>query len=175
MLGFAEWLIEEERSLVDPHVLNSYELAFQQQLKYLIARTHNPTLRQTFQRMQQCPVRDLAGRCSRFTDYILGALLRNGCHHRYDVEDSLQRICFRMLSPVGESGKQRKSVFDFDESRPFDLAVGNPVEVIFKTYLANELKSICGGRMAALRTTHWSITGCPAAIFTATCRVHSNQ
>jgi hypothetical protein len=151
-MGFREWLLLVERSLVDPAVLDSYERAFQHGLEALIQRTHDPELRRTFVGMRRCPVRNTNGGCSRFTDYILGALLRNGCHYEYDVEDALQRIVFRMLSPVGESGRQRKTIFDFDESRPFDLRLGNPIEVLFKVYLANEIRNILGGRIPALRT-----------------------
>ena len=39
MGGFAEWLFLVERSLDDPAVLDSYELAFQQGLETLIRRT----------------------------------------------------------------------------------------------------------------------------------------
>jgi hypothetical protein len=151
-MGFREWLLLVERSLVDPAVLDSYERAFQNGLEALIQRTQDPELRRTFEGMRRCPVQGRDGRCSRFVDYVLGALLRNGCHHQYDVEDALQRIVFRMLSPVGESGRQRKTIFDFDEDRPFDLRLGNPIEVLFKVYLANEIRNILGGRIPALRT-----------------------
>jgi hypothetical protein len=151
-MGFREWLLLVERSLVDPLVLDSYEQAFQHGLEALIQRTQDPDLRRTFEEMRRCPVRTTTGGCNRFTDYILGALMRSGCHHEYDVEDALQRIVFRMLSPVGESGRQRKTIFDFDEDRPFDLRLGNPIEVLFKIYLANEIRNILGGRIPALRT-----------------------
>ena len=152
MGGFAEWLFLVERSLVDPEVLDSYEREFQRQLDGLIQRTRDPELRQAFEAMRSCPVRCGNGGCARFIDYILGALIRHGVHHEYDLEDALQRIVFRMLSPVGESGKRRRTIFDFDESRPYDLALGNPVQAIFKTYLHHELRNICGGRMPSLRT-----------------------
>ncbi len=153
MIGFADWLILEERSYFDPDVLDSYEQAFQQGLESLIQRTKDPELRRTFEGMQQCPVKNQSGRCSRFVDYIVGALMKNGCHHQYDVEDCLQRIIFRMLSPIGERGMRKRTIFDFDESRPYDLRVGNPVEVIFKTYLNNDIRNIMGGRIPALRKT----------------------
>ena len=127
-MGFREWLLLVEWSLVDPAVLDSYERAFQHGLETLIQRTHDPELRRTLEGMRRCPVRSTNGGCSRFTDYVLGALMRSGCHHQYDIDDSLQRICFRMLSPVGESGKSRRTIFDFDESRPFDLRLGNPMQ-----------------------------------------------
>ncbi len=83
MGGFAEWLFLVERSLVDPEVLDSYEQAFQQGLEGLIQRTRDPALRRTFEDMRSCPVRGKNGGCSRFIDYVLGALLRNGCHYQY--------------------------------------------------------------------------------------------
>ena len=151
-MGFREWLFLVERSLIDPEVLDSYEKAFQQGLEALIRRTRDPELRRTFEGMRRCPVQSRDRRCSRFIDYILGALVRNGCHYQYDVEDALQRIVFRMLSPVGESGKQRRTIFDFDETRPYNLRVGNPLAAIFKTYLNNDIRNIIGGRIPALRT-----------------------
>jgi hypothetical protein len=151
-MGFAEWLCLVERTLVDPAVLDSYEQAFQQSLETLVQRTRDPELRRTFAGMRRCPIQNRSGGCNRFTDYILGALVRHGCHHEYDLEDALQRIVFRMLSPVGESGKRRRTIFDFDETRPFDLHLGNPLQAIFKTYLNNEIRNICGGRIPALRT-----------------------
>ena len=152
-MEFAEWLLSEERSLVDLGVLNSYERAFQQQLGNLIGRTQNPELRQTFQDMQHCPVRNRSGRCSRFIDCIVGALIRHGCHQQYDLEDSIQRIVFRMLSSVGESGRSKESVFDIDPNRTYDLTRGNPLQARFLIYLQNELRSICGGNIPALRKT----------------------
>ena len=35
-----------------------------------------------------------------------------------------------MLLPVGENGERRKTIFDFDESRPYDLHLGNPLQAI---------------------------------------------
>jgi hypothetical protein len=78
MLTFWDWLLLETRSLVDPAVVASYERAFHEGLEALIGRTTNPHLRQTFATMRQF----------RFTDYILGALLKNGLHQQYDAEDS---------------------------------------------------------------------------------------
>jgi hypothetical protein len=88
----------------------------------------------------------------RFVDYILAALVKQGCHHQYDIEGSLQRIIFKMLGKVGERGLPHKSLFDFDESRPFNLRLGNPLQVVFKKYLANEIRAISLGCIPALRT-----------------------
>ena len=151
MVTFSEWLLEEERSLVDPYVLDSYERAFMQQLEALIGRTRDPALRQAFERMRFCPVQDRNGRCNRFADYILGALIRHGINQQYDLEDALQRIVFWMLSPVGERGLPKKSLFDFDESRPYDLRVGNPLQAIFRQYLSNAVKTVGMGKIPALR------------------------
>ena len=124
-MSFGDWLLEE-RSLVDPHVLDGYERAFQQKLEALIGRTKDPALRQAFERMRSCPVQDRNGRCCRFADYIVGALIRHGIAQQYDFEDALQRVMFWMLSPVGERGLPKKSLFDFDESRPLRSACGQP-------------------------------------------------
>jgi len=154
-IGFREWLFQEERRGIDPAVLQSYENAFQQGLRTLIARTKDPELRQAFADMQACPVRGQDGRCHRFIDYILGALIRWTTGNRtIDLEDALQMIVFHMLSPVGERGQRRKSLFDFDESRPYDLRIGNPLQQIFRVYLANDLRSIVGNKIARLRTIH---------------------
>ena len=91
MGGFAEWLVLVERSLVDPEVLDGYERAFQQGLEGLICRTRDPELRRTFEGMRSCPVRTTGGGCSRFVDYILGALVRHGCQYEYDLEGNRSR------------------------------------------------------------------------------------
>ena len=152
MWRFAEWLLTEERSLVDPSVLDSYERAFQERLEDLIRHTRAPDLRQAFEDMRRCPIKSMNGKCSRFVDYIIAALVKQGCHHQYDVEGSLQRIIFKMLGDKGERGLPHKGVFDFDETRPYNLRLGNPVQVIFKKFLANELRSISMGCIPWIRT-----------------------
>ena len=141
MVHFAEWLLLQERSLVDSNAVDSYERAFQQGLERLIARTRDPNLRQAFEGMRQF----------RFCNYIVGAIIRNGIPEQYDPEDCLQRICFHMLSPVGERGLPRQGLFDLDPNRSYDLRQGNPLEARFKTYLYHDLRSIAGGQIPALR------------------------
>ena len=147
MVTFGEWLLQEERNLVDPYVLDAYEREFQRQLEALIQRTRDPALRQAFEAMRVCPVQDRNGRCSRFVDYMLGALIRHGISQRYDLEDCLQRIIFWMLSPVGERGLPKKSLFDFDENRPYDLRLGNPLQAIFRRYLSNAVTTVAMGKI----------------------------
>jgi len=142
MVSFANWLRLDERSLVDPSVLESYERAFRKGLETLIQRTHDPQLRRAFEALRQF----------RFAAYIFGALVRHGLHQQYDIEDCLQRIVFRMLSPVGERGLPRQGLFDVDLNRPYDLAT-NPLEARFKTFLNHDLRSIGMGRIPALRRT----------------------
>lgn len=152
-VGFREWLHFHETQAVEPSVLAGYERAFQTELQSLINRTKSPELRQAFQDMQSCPVKDAQGRCRTWTDYILSALLRWSAGNRtIDLEDALQMIAFHMLSPVGERGQRRKSLFDFDEDRPFDLRQGNPLQALFKIYLQNDLRSIFGHKIKRLRT-----------------------
>jgi hypothetical protein len=152
MWRFAEWLLAEERSLVDSSVLNSYEQVFQQRLEGLIQRTKNPALRRAFEEMRQCPIKSMDGRCSRFVDYIVAALVKQGCHHQYDIEGSLQRIIFKMLGDKGERGFPHKGLFDFDESRPYNLRLGNPLQPMFKKYLSNEIRAISMGCIPSIRT-----------------------
>jgi hypothetical protein len=152
MLQFADWFLAEERSLVDSSVLNSYEQAFQERLEVLIRRTKAPDLRAAFEDMRDCPIKNMAGKCSRFTDYIIAALVKHGCHHQYDIEGSLQRIVFKMIGKTGERGLPHKGVFDFDESRPYNLRLGNPVQVLFKKYVANEIRAISMGCIPSIRT-----------------------
>ena len=66
MVSFAAWLQLDERSLVDPAVVASYERSFQQGLEGLIARTQDPALRRALEAM----------RTFRFCNYIVGALVR---------------------------------------------------------------------------------------------------
>jgi hypothetical protein len=152
MIAFRDWLIVEERSLVDPSVLNSYEKAFQQRLEELIRQTQAPDLRRAFEDMRQCPIKNMQGRCSRWVDYIMSALVKQGCHHQYDIEGSLQRIIFKMLGDKGERGFPHKGLFDFDESRPYNLRLGNPLQPMFKKYLSNEIRAISMGCIPSIRT-----------------------
>ena len=92
------------------------------------------------------------GRCSRFVDYIMSALVKQGCHHQYDIEGSLQRIIFKMIGDKGERGFPHKGVFDFDESRPYNLRLGNPVQVVFKKFLSNEIRAISMNCIPSIRT-----------------------
>ena len=152
MVAFREWLLLSEVSLIDPSVLNSYEQAFQQKLEELIQRTQNPELRRAFEAMRTCPIKSMNGRCSRFIDYIVGAIVKQGLHHQFDLEGVLQRIIYKMLGTKGERGLPHKGLFDFDESRPINLKLGNPLQPMFKKYLSNEIRSIGMGCVPALRT-----------------------
>lgn len=146
MVAFREWLVVEERQAVDSAVLAGYDHAFDTELEALIQRTHNPQLRRALEGMRGCPVRTKTGRCTGWADYILGSLLRH-CPKKVDLEQGLNYIAFRMLSPVGERGLPRKNLFDFDTERLYDLDRGNPLEARFKTFLINDLRSICGGKV----------------------------
>lgn len=150
-MDFREWLFLVERALIDPAVAQSYERGFRQGLEELIARTQNPQLRSTFSAMRDCPIHAGTG-CSGFTDYIIGALVRHGCHQQFDPEDSLSYIYQQMMSPTGETGRPRQTLFGgFDETRPF--APGdNPLEARFKTAVANAIRSVCSGSIRRLRT-----------------------
>ena len=150
-MDFAEWLFLNERWLIDPSVAQSYEQGFRQGLDDLIARTRNPQLRSTFAAMRDCPIRAGTG-CSGFTDYILGALIRHGCVQQFDPEDTLNYIYFGLMSPTGDSGRPKQTLFgDFGESRPFNPGE-NPLEARFKTSVGNAVRSVCSGAIRRLRT-----------------------
>ena len=109
-------------AFVDPYVLDQYERAFQQQLEALIGRTKDPALRQAFEQMRYCPVQDRNGRCTRFVDYIVGALIRHGDYPAVRFEDALQRVdVLDALAGSANGACPRSRLFDFDESPPYDL------------------------------------------------------
>ncbi len=60
-----------------------------------------------------------------------------------------------MLSPVGERGLPKKSLFDFDEARPYNLSVGNPLQAIFRQSLTNAVRTVAAGRIPALRRVQY--------------------
>jgi hypothetical protein len=155
MVAFREWLLWEERQVVDPAVLAGYDYAFNAELEKLIQRTRNLPLRRTLEGMRDCPVRTKSGRCTGWADYILGGLLRH-CPKKVDPEQGLNHIAFRMLSSVGEGGQPKKNLFDFDTERIYDLERGNPLEARFKTFLINDLRNICAGRIRRITQTQRS-------------------
>ena len=57
-----------------------------------------------------------------------------------------------MIGKTGERGLPHKGVFDFDEGRPYNLRLGNPVQVMFKKYLSNEIRAISMGCIPSIRT-----------------------
>lgn len=149
MVGFAEWLFQEERSLIDPAVVQGYDRAFQSGLEGLIQRTRDPVLKATFQKMRECPVRTANG-CTSFANYLVGALIRHGIHRNCDPDEALNYLAFRLLSPVGEGGGRKGTVFDFDEGRPY-MVGDNPLEARFKSFVAHDIRTLAGNRLRSLR------------------------
>jgi hypothetical protein len=49
----------------------------------------------------------------------------------------------------------RNSLFDFDENRPYDLRLGNPLQAIFRRYLANAVTTIGMGKIPSLRRVQY--------------------
>jgi hypothetical protein len=148
--AFAEWLFLVEHELIDRAVIASYDRAFQQGLENLIQRTRDPVLRSTFEQMRSCPIKTSSGSCVSFGNYLVGAIIRHNIHRHSDPEQALSYMIFRMLSPVGETGKRKGTLWDFDESRPY--APGeNPLEARFKTFVMHDLRTICGDRIRRIR------------------------
>ena len=151
---FKVWLISEERRLVDQAVQDQYEREFQRQLDALLSRIRSAELRRILQGMKECPIKTSDGRCYSFVGWILNSLMRHGCAARIDVEAALNYIAFRLLSPVGERGNPRATVFDFDESRPWTPGT-NPLEGRFKTFVLRDVQTVCGRNPSqTLRNLH---------------------
>jgi hypothetical protein len=154
MVAFKTWLISEERRIVDPAIQAQYEREFMRQLDLLLSRIRSPELRKTLADMRECPIKDSTGRCYTFTSWILNSLMRHGCAARIDVEAALNYIAFRLLSPVGERGNSRSTVFDFDETRPWQPGT-NPLEGRFKTFVLRDVQTVCGRNPSqTLRNLH---------------------
>ena len=154
MVAFKTWLISEERRLVDQAVQDQYEREFQRQLDALLNRTRSPELRRVLGGMKECPIKTSDGRCYTFTGWTVNSLMRHGCAQRIDVEAALNYIAFRLLSPVGERGNPRATVFDFDESRPWQPGT-NPLEGRFKTFVLRDIQTVCGKKPSqTLRNMH---------------------
>jgi hypothetical protein len=149
-VDFKQWLLAEERQIIDAEVLRSYEQECQRELDLLIRRTRDPELRKTFEAMRTCPLQDSTGRCYTITGWIVNSLLRNGCFRWVCAEEALGRCMFLLLSKVGESGQPRRNVFDFDESLPYQPGT-NPLEARIKTYIYHCIAGICGNRFPKLR------------------------
>jgi len=149
-VDFKEWLILQERREVDPATLQGVEQGFRRALDQLIARTNDPVLRAEFQKMRTCPIRDSQGRCRDFTDYVLGTFLRHGCYG-IDLDDAMQHAFFQLVSPRNMKGQSKVTVFDFDETRPYNSG-DNPLEARIKTSVGRLARTVCGGQIRKLRT-----------------------
>ena len=127
MERFFAWLFLTEARAHVPHgVLRGYEHAFRQELLRVVRRTQNPILRAELEDMLDCPVKDARGNCRSFTNYIVGTLIKNGVHARYDLEAALAYVVEKMLMDKGEHGEPHITVFGGFEERP-DYVEGNPL------------------------------------------------
>ena len=137
-LFFQDWLLAEERLAVEPSVLASYDRAFDSELERAIRRcAKNPPLRRSLEAM----------RGTQWASYILGALLRH-CPRKVELEDALNYIAFRMLSPVSERGESRLGLFDIDPNRQYDFSIGDsPFLARFRTFLNRDVLNVCQGRV----------------------------
>jgi hypothetical protein len=150
MEGFLAWLVlTEAKAHVSPAIIQGYEHAFRQELQRVMRRTQHPTLRAEFERMLDCPVRDRRGNCKSFTNYIIGALVKNGIHTRYDLEAALAYVVEKMLMDKGENGEGRITVFGGFQERP-DYVEGNPLQARFIKYLQFAVNNIRKGKIPRL-------------------------
>lgn len=152
-MRFREWFFEcqiaEARALLPPGVLQQWEAGFRQGLDGLIARTSDPVLRSKFAAMRDCPIRDMAGRCRTFTDYVVGTMLKHGVHRKADIEDALAYAYETMMSPRKVTGEPKTTVFDLDPRRPVGR---NELEARFKTSVGNAVRNIASGKIRRLST-----------------------
>ena len=152
MQTFFHWLIQEARQPeVDQSILKAYEFEFKRQLQNLIRRTDDPELQQQFSRMLDCPVVDSNGRCRDFSEYILAALVKNGIHHRYDVESAMSYVLEKMLMDRSlKTGQTRSTLFGgFDAERDY-IPGTNPLQARFLKFVQNAVANIRAGRIPRL-------------------------
>ena len=155
MQTFFEWIINEARQpLVDPSILQGYEWEFRRQLEQLIQRTEDPELKQQFQKMLDCPITDSSGRCRDFSEYILGALIKNGIHHKNDIEAAMNYVLEKMLMDRSvATGNERPTLFgNFDANRDY-IPGTNPLQARFFKFLQNAIANIKSGRIPRLANT----------------------
>src|SRR6202030_2169592 len=124
----------------------SYEYAFKRALQRLIDRTKNPTLKEKFRAMLDCPIRDRRGGCQSFTDYIIGAMVHNGITDTYDAEAVLNYVAEKLLMDKSiESAESKVTVFDgFDEDRPFG-SDETPMQARFLSFLRFAINNVRNG------------------------------
>jgi len=149
MQDFLELVLEARQAYVAPSVLQNYERAFRDELVHVIQRTQNPTLRGKLEEMLHCPIVDSRGQCRTFTDYILSALIKNGVHHRCDLESALSYIVEKMLMATSDSGQPRDTVFGGFQELP-DYASGNPLLARFLKYLKFAVNNVAKGKIPRL-------------------------
>ena len=145
--SFKQWLfliegrhIVEGRQIVDSSVVHSYQKAFEAGVDDLVQRTESPALRDAFASMRSYP----------FANQIVAALVKSGCFRRYDPEEVLQYVTFNMISPVGETGRRKQTIFDMDTNRPWDLQTGNPLQARFLWSLRRNIAGICANKVPQL-------------------------
>ena len=105
--------------------------------------------------MRQCLIKGLNGaKCSRFrlTTSWRALVLKRLPQDLRPGRLAPSRIAFKMIGKTGERGLPHKGVFDFDESRPYNLRLGNPVQVVFKKFVSNEIRAISMGDIPSIRT-----------------------
>lgn len=147
---FLTWISESRQYRISPSILTGYEAEFRRQLRAVIARVHHPGLRSELERMLDCPLQDKRGNCHTFTEFIYATLLRNGLHHKYDIEAALQYVIQKMLMDRSElSGEPKISLFGGFSERP-DYATGNPLLARFLSYLDGAVKNIRNGKIRRL-------------------------
>jgi hypothetical protein len=76
--------------------------------------------------------------------------VKNGIHHRFDLEAALSYVVEKMLMDKGEDGLPRTTVFSGFEDRPGQTADFNPLQARFMRYLDFAVRNIVKGKIARL-------------------------
>ncbi len=131
-----------------PEILRGYDLALRRELEQLARQIEDPGVRARFTALHDCPVIDSSGSCRDFANYVLGALIRNGVHDRFDLEQALQYVFEKMLLPRSEGGEGRNTLFtNFDANQPDSAA---HFRARFKTWVKYLVANIRAGKIARL-------------------------
>jgi hypothetical protein len=154
MRSFLEWfeaLCEDRRRTIPPEILRGYDFALRRELQQIAQGIEDPSNRSRFMTLIDCPIIDSSGACRSFADYVLGALIRNGVHPRYDLEQSLQYVFEKMLVRNSVGGETRNTLFtNFDPDQPDSAA---HFRARFKTWVKYLVANIRAGKIARLTDT----------------------
>src|SRR5262249_14226800 len=109
--------------------------------------------------MLGCPIRDRRGQCRNFSDYILGAILKNRLGRDFYLEGGIWDIFGEVVVPTSEAGSPRQTLFgSFDPNKVYSTE-GNPLVARFFTWLDFAIRTIRAGKVPRLSRTEYRPQG----------------